>query len=202
MIAVLSLMAGLLAGVLTAQSAPRKADPLVGRVRPEWIEASIRYLSDDLLRGRETGQPGAELAAKYVAAEFEAAGLKPVGGLTSYLMPVPLRYSTVVAEETSARLTGPTGTIPLGLGGDYLVHADKNRAEASFEGEVVFVGWGVTAPEAGYDDYRGVDVRGKVVVMIFGGPASVPPDQRGHYAALAAKEQNAVAHGAVGIIDR
>ncbi len=115
-------------------------------------------------------------------------------------MPVPLRYSTVVAEETSARLTGPMGTVALGLGSDYLVHADKNQAQASFEGEVVFVGWGVTAPEQGYDDYRGLDVRGKVVVMLFGGPASVPPDQRGHYSLLPAKEQNAVARGAVGVI--
>lgn len=197
----LALMAGVLPGaVLSAQSRPRKADPLLGRIRPEWIEASIRFLSDDLLRGRETGQPGAELAAKYVAAQFESAGLEPVGGFISYLMPVPLRYSAVVAEETSASLVGPAGSVPLGLGSDYLVHADKQRDRASFEGEVVFVGWGVTAPEQGYDDYRGLDVRGKVVVMVFGGPAALPPDQRGHFAALTIKEQNAVARGAAGIV--
>ncbi len=186
--------------VLTAQSGPRKTDPLIGRVRPEWIAASIRYLSDDLLRGRETGQPGAELAAKYVASQFEEAGLKPVGGLTSFLMPVPLRHSTVVAEGTSASLGGRSTTVPLALDVDYLVHPDKQLDRASFDAEVVFVGWGVTAPEQGYDDYRGLDVRGKVVAMVFGGPPSVPPDERGHYAALTIKEENARSRGAVGVV--
>jgi len=181
---------------VTAQSTARTKDPLIGKVRREWVEASIRYLSDDLLRGRETGQPGAELAAKYVASEFESAGLKPVGDFRSFLMPVPLRYSTVVAEETSASLGG----VPLVLDADYLVHADKHRDRASFEGEVVFVGWGVTAPEQGYDDYRGIDVRGKVAAMVFGGPGSLPPDERGHYAGLAVKEANAIARGAVGVV--
>ncbi len=186
--------------VLTAQSAPRKADPLVGRIRPEWIAASIRYLSDDLLRGRETGQPGAELAAKYIASQFEEAGLKPVGGLTSFLMPVPLRHSTVVAAGTSASLGGRSGTVSLVLDVDYLVHPDKQLERTSFDAEVVFVGWGVTAPDHGYDDYRGLDVRGKVVAMVFGGPASVPPDPRGHFSALSTKAANALARGAVGIM--
>lgn len=183
---------------LQAQAPATAADPLVGRIRPEWVAASIRYLADDLLRGRETGQPGAELAAKYVAAQFEEAGLEPVNG--SFLMPVPLRHSSVIAGETRVSLGTASGPVSLELDVDVMVHPDKNADRARFEGEVVFVGWGVTAPERGYDDYRGLDVRGKVVAMVFGGPPSLPPDERGHYAALAVKAENALARGAAGIV--
>ncbi|MDX2057082.1 MAG: M28 family peptidase [Gemmatimonadales bacterium] len=177
----------------------RKADPRLSVIRPEWIAASIRYLADDALRGRETGQPGAELAAKYVAAQFEAAGLQPLDGFPNYLMPVPLRHSTVVASETRASLSRSGVQVPLALDVDFLVHPDKRLERDGFEGEVVFVGWGVTVP-GGYDDYQGVDVRGKVVAMFFGGPASVPPDERGHYSSLAMKGLNARRHGAVGVV--
>lgn len=186
--------------ILLAQHQAAPAPPLLGRIKPEWIAAHVRFLSDRLLEGRETGARGAELAARYVAAEFEALGLKPLGRDSTFLAPVPLRYSAVKPERTSLVLTTASGGNTLELGRHYLVHADKNREAIDLTAPIAFVGWGVTAPERDYDDYRGLDVRGKFVAMMFGGPASLPPDERGHYAGLAIKEQNALAHGAIGII--
>ncbi|MFN0181197.1 MAG: M28 family peptidase [Gemmatimonadales bacterium] len=198
----LSILVGaiVLAGPADGQRPSGPADPAVGRIQPNWIEPHVRFLSSALLRGRDTGTPGAELAARYVAAEFGRLGLKAFGGDGGYLLPVPLRQSTVVEAATSASLTTRQGTVALVLGRDYLVHPAKNADRAEESAPIVFVGFGVTAPEAGYDDYQGVDVRGKIVAMVFGGPPAVPPDERGHYAGLAAKEQNARARGAVGVI--
>ncbi len=181
------------------QSAPRPLVPL-GRIAPEWIAPHVRFLSDRLLEGRETATRGAELAARYVAAEFEALGLKPLGGGAEFLAPVPLRRSDVVKTRTSVALGTAAGARPLEYGQDFVIHADKRRDRVDLTGAVVFVGWGVTVPGGGYDDYQGVDVRGKFVAMLFGGPTSLPPDERGHYSSLAMKERNALAHGAIGIV--
>jgi hypothetical protein len=179
---------------------PRRPDPALGRIAADWIEPHVRFLSDPLLEGRETATRGADLAARYVASVFGTLGLKPLGRDGGYLSPVPLRQSRVIPSRTSAAFTTAAGTKSLEYGVDYLVHADKTREQVELTGRVVFVGWGVTVPERGYDDYAGLDARGKIVAMVFGGPASVPPDERGHYAGLAEKERNARAHGAIGVI--
>lgn len=183
-----------------AQAPGLPPDSLLGRIRPEWIAASVRFLSDDFLRGRETAQPGAEIAARYVAASFGELGLVPMGPDSSFLVPVPLRRSTAVPERTTVTLTAGGAATDLSFGHDYFVHADKRASRLERSGGLVFVGWGVSAPELGYDDYHGIDARGKFAVMFFGGPPALPSDERGHYSTLAAKEQNALARGAVGVV--
>jgi Zn-dependent M28 family amino/carboxypeptidase len=182
----------------TAPAAAQAPSSLLGKIRPEWISAHVRFLSDRLLEGRETGARGAELAAKYVAAEFEEIGLEPLGKDSSFLSPVPLRYSDL--KTASLTFTTKSGARQLELERDFLVHPDKQKDAVKLEGGIVFVGWGVSAPDLGYDDYRGVDAKGKFVVTVFGGPTALPPDERGYYAALATKEQTAFAHGAIGVI--
>ena len=135
-----------------------------------------------------------------MAAEFESLGLAPLGADSSRLLPVRLRYSEVDAAGTTLEFTGPSGSRILEPTLDYLVHADKTRDSVDLSGDVLFVGWGVTAPEWNYDDYRGLDVTGKIVALVFGGPQSVPPDERGHFASLGVKERNAYAHGAIGVV--
>lgn len=198
---VTAVLATIFASAPVASAQPAASpDSLPGRIRPEWLSAHVRFLADPLLRGRETGTPGAELAARYVAAELERLGLEPLGPDGSFLLPVPLRRSAVVAERTSLSLATAAGPEPLVLGRDFFLHADKRVTALRRSGPLVFVGWGVTAPELGYDDYQGVDARGKFVVTLFGGPSALPPDQRGHYAALAVKERNAYARGAIGVV--
>ncbi len=190
----------MVASTVSAQSGPKRAAPPASRIRPEWIASHIRFLADRYLEGRETGQRGAEIAARYVAAEFEALGLKPLGADSSRLLPVPLRRSELDPAGVVLELVTRSGSRVLELNVDFLVHADKGRDSVDLAGEAVFVGWGVTAPALAYDDYQGIDVRGKFAVMVFGGPPSLAPDERGHFASLAAKERNALEHGAVGVV--
>jgi hypothetical protein len=184
-------------GPVAAQTSSRA---LRGRIKPEWLAAHVRFLSDRLLEGRETGTRGAELAAKYVAAEFEQLGLAPLGPDRSFLLPVELRRSIAVAESSTVALTigGHTETLTPGL--DYVLHADQRQPRVERTGGIAFVGWGITAPDAGYDDYRGQDVTGKFVALLPFGPPSLPPDERGYYGGFGVKERNAIAHGAIGVI--
>lgn len=195
MIARLVPLAALLgAPLLAAQNRPAPAS----RIRPEWIASHIRFLADGYLEGRETARRGGEIAARYVASEFERLGLAPLTADSSRLLPVPLRRSDPVASTLEMTTGGTTRTLEPVL--DYIVHPDKSAESAEFSGEVVFVGWGVSAPEFGYDDYRGLDVRGKVVAMVFGGPNALTPDVRGHFASLGVKAEAARAHGAAGVV--
>jgi hypothetical protein len=167
-------------------------------VSPTALAAHIRFLADDSLQGRGTGTPGFDLAARYVATCFSELGLKPAG-TRGYLQPVPLRTGRMV-EGSTLVFQGAGGTRELLLARDYVPLPDLLRPEMEVTAPVVFVGFGVTAPDRGYDDYRTVDAQGKIVVFVFGGPPSLPPTERAHFAAPRVKYENAVRHGAVGAL--
>ncbi len=180
------------------------ADPGAARaleeIRPEALRAHMRFLADDLLEGRATGSRGYEVAARYMAAGFEQLGLEPAGEGSTFFQWVPLRTSQVLPEHCSLVARGPQGRAVLQHGRDYLAADDPLQEESAARGGVVFAGYGVTAPEAGLDDYRGIDARGNLVALLRGAPASLPPDQRAYYASAAVKRENAVAHGAIGML--
>lgn len=167
-------------------------------VSPAALEAHIHFLASDSLQGRGTGTAGYDLAARYVAACFSELGLKPAG-TRGYMQPVPLRSGRMV-EGSTLVLQGAGGTRELLLGRDYVPLADLQRRKEDVTAALVFAGFGVTAPQRKYDDYRTVDARGKIVVLLFGGPPSLPPTERAHFAALRVKYENAVRHGAVGAL--
>ena len=141
----------------------------MGEIRPEAMRAHIRFLADDLLEGRGTGTRGYKLAANYVAAHFEALGLEPAGGDGTYFQPVPLRKVDLEPGRSSVSLSQNGRTRTLQYPEDYLLDAwmanNFQDAETSVTAPVVFVGYGVTAPELDHDDYAEVDVRGKIVAM-------------------------------------
>jgi hypothetical protein len=168
------------------------------RVSPKAVEAHMRFLADDSLQGRGTGTPGYNVAARYVADCYADLGLTPAG-TQGYLQPVPLRSGRPV-EGSRVVFRNPAGNNELRWGRDYVPLADVVREKGEVTAPVVFVGFGVTAPERAYDDYRGVDARGKIVVMLPWGPASLPPTERAHFGALRTKYDNAVRHGAVGFL--
>jgi Zn-dependent M28 family amino/carboxypeptidase len=148
----------------------------------------MRFLADDLLEGRETGTRGYDIAAEYVTAQFTAAGL------ATSRQPIPFR-SAIVKEQTlraAARSFTPRK--------DFILYPSFGREVVDVTAPVVLAGFGIVAPEAHHDDYKGVDVRGKVAVVITGAPATFGSEQRAYYSGSALKQRVAAEHGAVGLL--
>ncbi len=169
-------------------------------IRPEAIRAHVGFLADDLLEGRGTGARGHLLAAKYAAAQLEATGLRPAGTAGTYFQQVPLRQATVKTEGSSVTIKVGGKVQALKHGGDCLVGADFLKTTSAVTAHVVFAGWGTTAPERKHDDYAGLAVRGKIVALLMGAPASFSGTARAHYSSRLLKFKNAADHGAVGVL--
>ena len=176
-------------------------------IRPERIRAHIRFLADSLLQGRAPGTPGYDIAARYVATELEGMGLHP-GVSGSWFQPVWLEKAVTDGSASSLVLTVNGKEQKLVDAEDYILNTwfaspagkDQSKSESDVNAPLVFVGFGVTAPDQKYDDYAGVDVRGKIVVGIYGAPAAFPSTERAYYSDFNVKARMAVAHGAVGTI--
>jgi hypothetical protein len=163
------------------------------------IRAHMSFLADDLLRGREAGSPEYEIAATYVAARFIEYGLKPAGDAGSYLQKVAM--TTYVPSEGRITLI-PRGGAPaaLSFGDDYIPGATPLAPVVQLEAPLVFAGFGVIAPGYRQDDYEGLDVKGKIVVVLAGAPKWFQGEERAHYGNGATKRLAAAARGAVGLI--
>lgn len=163
------------------------------------LQTHVNFLASDLLEGRGTGTRGYDLAALYVASQFELLGLKP-GNQNSFYQTIPFRKADLVPEKCSFNVIAGGSTKEFHYGEEYTMPSDYIREEVELTAPVVFAGFGVTAPELKYDDYAGLDVKGKVVALIRGGPESFPASRRAHYSSSRVKDKNAVDHGAIGII--
>jgi Peptidase family M28 len=193
----LSALASIFSAV-TLAIAPAHARNEQTNIRAAAVEAHTRYLASDLLEGREPGTRGYDLAAAYVAAQFAALGLKPGGDSGSWFQSVPLRTRTLEHVSMAIRTRGDTMTVQNGV--DVAVDAGSVAKSDSVQAPLVFVGWGISAPSLGHNDYAGLDVRGKVVVLFEGAPATFPGALRAHYGWVDQKAAMAVAHGAVAIL--
>src|SRR5262245_57899016 len=193
-----------LSAVLVVPPAASAADAglqsALDAVRPAAIGAHVRFLADDLLEGRDTGSRGHRIAARYVAAELEASGVLPAGDDGGYEQRVPLRSAEILEDETSLRLLGGGSARPLAYGRDYVLQPNFLEEDVRLEAPVVFVGFGVVAPDMGQDDYAGADVKGKIVAVLFGAPPRFPSEQRAHYGWPRLKAATAAARGAVGML--
>lgn len=141
----------------TDDDAPRAA---LERIRERAVDAHLRYLSHPLLEGRAPGTRGGMLAAEYIATQFERMGLQPVGH--SWFQPVPMLGMDPHPELALHTPAGPS--IPA-YKDDYVLEAGVPQTDVTVDAELVYVGYGITAPEYDWDDYKGVDVRGKVLLM-------------------------------------
>lgn len=184
-----------------ALAAPDVATALKG-FQGSAIKQHMTVLADDALEGRGLGSPGYEQALQYVEKMVTGFGLAPAGENGGFRQRVPLRNSAVVERGSSLKVRSATGTKTLVYGKDYMLGADPLRAQVNIEeAPVAFVGYGVSAPALGYDDYgTGVDVKGKVVAFLSGAPAMLPSNERAYYSSGAAKEAEAVKRGAIGTI--
>ncbi|WCT71848.1 M28 family metallopeptidase [Sphingomonas naphthae] len=174
------------AGALAAQAPASRGDA--------WW-AHVEALANDGMEGRLTGSPGHQRAADYIVKQLTAIGLKPAG-VNGFYQPVALIDQSFIAAESSAALVGPAGEMPLAVPTD--VYFRGGPMPETVDAPLVFAGYGLHIPEAGYDDFKGLDLKGKVVVVLSGGPADISGalkssarSERGKYLA----EQ-----GAVGVI--
>ena len=146
---------------------PPAARAAATSIDPERIRADVRFLSLDLLEGRGPGTRGGELAAEYMATRFALAGLKPAGDNGTYFQRVPL-YAVHTEEDATKFAFVPAVGKPVELAyGTQIVAKDETgQPTADIDAPIVFVGYGIHAPEYNWDDYAGVDVKGKVVLVI------------------------------------
>ncbi len=151
---------------------PGAAFAALETINPEHIRWHVRYLSHDLLEGRGTGQRGGDLAAEYIATQFAEYGLKPAGDHGTYMQRVPLVGITTLPETKFSLVPKQGETMNLKPLDEYVAYDQTQQPESDIDAEVVFVGYGIEAPEYNWDDYKGVDVRGKVLLMLVNEPPS------------------------------
>jgi Zn-dependent M28 family amino/carboxypeptidase len=141
-------------------------------IDPERIRAHVKFLASDLLEGRGTGQRGGDIAAEYIATQFELYGLKPAGENGGYFQDVPL-VGVKTLPDTSFQLVPANGeAVPLKNLDDFVTSNESQTETADIDAPIVFVGYGITAPEYRWDDYKGADLRGKVALLFVNEPPS------------------------------
>jgi hypothetical protein len=151
----------LLAAASAAGTAARSAD-LASEGKSWW--AHVQFLADDKLEGRNVGTPGFDKAVEYVETQFQAIGLKPAG-TAGFRQPVKLESRLLVPEQCSLSLVRDGKEEPLALGQDASL-SPRGELDGSTEAPMVFIGYGLSLPEAGWDDFAGLDLRGKVAVYV------------------------------------
>jgi Zn-dependent M28 family amino/carboxypeptidase len=164
------------------------------------MKAHVMFLASDAMRGREAGSPEFDIAAQYVAAQFYAAGLRPGGDDGGYLQRVPL-VGYKLADKGNFVWTPPKGAPQtLVFGEDFVPSPNPAKTETSLNAPIVFVGYGIVAPDYKRDDYKGIDVRGKIVAYIGGAPKGYDGEERAFFSSAGTKASIAAQHGAVGAI--
>jgi Zn-dependent M28 family amino/carboxypeptidase len=135
------------------------------------LRAHIKFLSDDLLEGRGTGARGGELAAKYIAAQLEAVGAKGAGENGSFFQPVSL-VGVKADPGTMLTISGASGSESFKFADDFVAFTGAQTESVDVDADLVFVGYGINAPEQKWNDYKGADTdyRGKILVMLVNDP--------------------------------
>lgn len=191
-------------GLMTALPLAAGTDGLPD-LSAERLEAHVRILADDSMEGREAGHPGYDRAAEYVAGQFRALGLKPLGdrpeadGLAGYFQKVTLQGAKRVADGAKMTLIRADGSrVTLSYPNDFIPGISMLDAETRISAPLVFAGFGLEAPERGHNDYEGLDVKGKIVVLLSGTPDGWPSEIAAHYGTT--KQETAARNGAIGVI--
>ncbi len=174
-------------------------------INPEHIRWHVRFLAHDLLEGRGTGQRGGDLAAEYIATQFAEYGLKPAGDHGTFMQKVPLVGITTLPETHFTLVPKRGEAMNLKPLDEYVAYDQTQQQESSVDAEIVFVGYGIEAPEYSWDDYKGVDVRGKVLLMLVNEPPSddlkfFKGKALTYYGRWTYKYEEAARKGAVGVL--
>lgn len=199
-IAAVSAAATLIACANTGEDASRGSESAQPNASADRIQADVRWLADDSRRGREAGTSEYDAAANYVRDALADAGLAPGNG-ASFLQDVPLRIGTPTPSEATMSITSQDNrTTALTHLSDFRLFPSVAAAQFDVEAPVIFVGYGVHAPNDGHDDFAGLDLDGKIIAYFGGAPDWFDSERRAHYGSSAQKRKNAAARGAVGAI--
>lgn len=184
-----------------AAQVPSQATRLARAVSPVVYQAHLRFLADDALEGRAPATRGGDLAARYIASQFERLGLEAAGDSGSYFHQVPI---IALTPSPTLKVTGPRPAT-LRYRDDYVLWSMRNQDLVQGEAPAVFVGYGIVAPEWGWNDYAGLDVSGKIVFCLVNDPGLNDPSIfRGkvltYYGRWTYKIEEAERQGAAGIV--
>src|SRR3989337_1182147 len=138
-------------------------------ITPERLRAHTAFLADDLLEGRGPATRGGELAAKYIAAQFAGLGLKPISQDGSYFQDVPL-LGRKIEPPADLSVASRTQELTLKFVDDIVSGSDLEQEQVRVAGDLVFVGYGIVAPEFQWDDFQGADLKGKILLMLVNDP--------------------------------
>ena len=174
-------------------------------ISAERIRAHVRFLSHDLLEGRGTGQRGGDIAAEYIATQYALYGLKPAGDNGTYMQKVPMVGITPAAETTFSLVPANGAPMSLKVLDDYVAYDQTQQPQSDIDAPIVFVGYGIHAPEYNWDDYKDTDVKGKVLLVLVNEPPSQDPKffkgkALTYYGRWTYKYEEAARRGAVGAI--
>jgi Zn-dependent M28 family amino/carboxypeptidase len=187
-------------------SAAAGVPPIMNQIDPEKIRAHVKFLSSDLLEGRGTGQRGGDIAAEYIATQLQLYGLKPAGDNGSYMQKVPMVGIQTLPEQTSFEITGGrSDAARLRHSEDFVATNETQEPTVDIDAEIVYVGYGISAPEYNWDDYKGADLKGKVLLMLVNEPPSTDAKffkgpALTYYGRWTYKYEEAARRGAAGVL--
>ncbi|HKE30206.1 MAG TPA: M28 family metallopeptidase [Candidatus Angelobacter sp.] len=196
-------------GLVVAQNnngLPASAQQAMNSIDPEKIRATVKYLSDDSLQGRGTGQKGGDMAADWIAQQFKSYGLQPAGDNNSFFQNVKF-YGIRTDQQKTQFVFVPKSGAPINLkfAQDYVATDETHSPQSQIDAPLVYVGYGINAPEYKWDDYKGADLKGKVLLMLVNEPPSDDPNffkgkALTYYGRWTYKYEEAARRGAAGVI--
>ncbi|HEY1937327.1 MAG TPA: M28 family peptidase [Candidatus Angelobacter sp.] len=185
---------------------PASAQKAMNSIDAEKIRATVKYLSADALQGRGTGQKGGDMAADWIGAQFKSYGLLPAGDSGTYFQQVNFYGVTTDSKQTQFAFVPKSGPeIALKFADDYVANDQTHSQKSEIDAPIIFVGYGISAPEYKWDDYKGVDVKGKMLLMLVNEPSSDDPNffkgkALTYYGRWTYKYEEAARRGAAGVV--
>ena len=184
---------------------PAAAEQAMAAVDSEKIRAHVKFLASDLLEGRGTGARGGDIAAEYIATQFALYGLKPAGDNGSYMQKVPMVGIATQDDSTFSFVPDKGAPISLRNRTDIVAMDETTNPQNEIDAPIVWMGYGIDAPEYNWNDYKDVDVKGKVLLMMVNQPPSDDPKffngkTLTYYGRWTYKYEEAARMGAVGVI--
>ena len=201
-----SLILSVLAGSLALAFPTHAQTRAKATVQEAPLRAHMAFLSSDVLEGRGTGQRGGELTVTYLETQAAAVGLKPGNG-KSFRQPVKIAGVRSLPEKSNVGIVANGKAVPLQFGADWVWGPGDGKADHTLDAEMVFVGYGIVAPEEKWDDFKGMDVKGKVIVMMVNDPAPTAAEANRfngagltYYGRWTYKLEEAARQGAAGVL--